>query len=93
MPADEITKNMPPFLSLGFVYFIGVCEILGAIGLVVPRLTRIKPGLTPLAAYLLAVIMIGATAITVVGSPAQALIPLVTGVLLLIVARGRKVDA
>ena len=93
MPAEEMTKNMPAFLSIGFIYFIGVCEILGAVGLVVPWLTRIRPGLTPLAAFLLAVIMIGATAITVVGSPTQALVPLVTGVLLLIVARGRKAGA
>src|SRR5262249_36929778 len=32
------------------VRFIGVSELLGAIGLVLPAATRIKPGLTPLAA-------------------------------------------
>ena len=39
--------------------------ILGSIGLVVPWLTGIKRGLTPLAASLLIVIMIGATVISV----------------------------
>lgn len=39
---------------------IGIAEILGAIGLVLPRLTGILPWLTPLAAAGLALIMIGA---------------------------------
>jgi putative oxidoreductase len=42
-PADEMAKDMPSFLSINFIYFIGVCEILGSIGLVVPWLTKIKP--------------------------------------------------
>lgn len=90
MPAEEISKNMPAFLSIGFIYFIAVCEILGAIGLVAPWATKIKPGLTPLAAALLAVVMIGATVITAIGSPVQAIIPLFVGILLLVVARGRR---
>src|SRR5689334_2284028 len=47
-----------------FLRFIGVCEVLGAIGLILPRLLRIKPALTPIAAIGLAIIMIGATSIT-----------------------------
>ena len=91
MPADEMAKGLPPYLSLGFIYFIGVCEILGGIGLVVPWLTKIKPGLTPLAASLLFIIMIGA----VVVSPfdVKVLIPAVVGLLLLFVAFGRKSPA
>jgi len=38
--------------------FIGICEILGGIGLVLPALTNIVPSLTPLAALLLAVMML-----------------------------------
>lgn len=37
-------------VSPTLVHFIGSCEIVGAIGLVVPLLTGVQPGLTPLAA-------------------------------------------
>ena len=40
------------------VTFIGICEILGAIGLILPALTGILPWLTPLAGVGLAVIML-----------------------------------
>ena len=43
--------------------FIGVAEVLGAIGLILPGVLRIRPGLTPLAAAGLVIIMIGATVI------------------------------
>ena len=33
-----------------FLRFIGVAEVLGAVGLILPSLLRIRPGLTPLAA-------------------------------------------
>ena len=38
--------------------FIGICEVLGAVGLILPTLTGILPWLTPLVAALLAVIML-----------------------------------
>src|SRR5712672_1945355 len=44
-----------------FLRFIGVCELLGGLGLILPGLLRIKPGLTPLAAVGLLILMIGAT--------------------------------
>jgi len=73
-----------------FVRFIGVAEVLGAVGLILPGLVRIRPGLTPLAAAGLVVIMIGATAITLMdGDFGAALIPLVVGVLAAFVAYGR----
>jgi hypothetical protein len=73
-----------------FVRFIGVAEVLGAIGLILPGLLRIRPGLTPLAAAGLVVIMIGATAVTLVGGDvALALVPLVVGLLAAFVAYGR----
>ena len=72
------------------IRFIGVCEVLGALGLILPGLLRIKPGLTPLAACGLAIIMIGATAITLMGGVvAPALFPLVVGLLAAFVAFGR----
>ena len=73
-----------------FMRFIAVCETLGALGLVLPGLLRIRPGLTPLAAAGLVIIMIGATVVTlVIGGGASALIPLVVGLLAAFVAYGR----
>ena len=55
---------------------------LGAIGLILPGLLRLRPGLTPLAAAGLVIIMIGATVLTrASGGVAPALIPLVVGLL------------
>ena len=47
-------------MPLGFVRFIAICELLGAVGLVAPRTSGIYPELTPLAAGGLALIMLGA---------------------------------
>ena len=47
-----------------FMHFIGVCEILGALGLVLPGLFRTKQHLTALAAIGLTIIMIGAVVVT-----------------------------
>ena len=89
MPIEEMTKQMPSMPGW-FLRFIGVVEILGGLGLILPGLLRIKPGLTPLAAAGLVVIMIGATVIGFVIGPASgALIPLVAGVLAAFVAYGR----
>jgi hypothetical protein len=73
-----------------FLRFIGVVEVLGAIGLILPGLLRIRPGLTPLAACGLVIIMIGATVITAMsGQMLPALLPLIVGVLSASVAYGR----
>ena len=88
LPVEEMTKQVPmPGL---FLRFIGVAEVLGAIGLILPGLLRIRPGLTPLAAAGLVVIMIGATVITLAWiGIAPALIPFVVGLLAAFVAYGR----
>jgi len=89
-PAEQMTQGMPPWMSISFLYFIGVCELLGAIGLILPGLLHIKPGLTPLAAACLTIIVIGATVVTVMaGMIATALIPFVTAVFAAFVAYGR----
>ena len=44
--------------SPGLLAFIGISELLGAAGLILPGLTKIQPRLTPLAALGLAVIMV-----------------------------------
>ena len=88
LPLEVLTEQMP--LPGLFVRFIGVAEVLGAIGLILPGLLRIRPGLTPLAAAGLVIIMIGATVLTLAGGEvAMALIPLVVGLLSAFVAYGR----
>jgi len=89
MPVEEMTKGMPAWMPLSFVYFIGVCEVLGGIGLILPGLLHIKPGLTPLAAAGLVIIMIGAVVVSLPMGVATALLPLVTGLLAAFVAYGR----
>ena len=70
--------------------FIGVCEVLGGLGLILPGLLRIRPGLTPLAAAGLVIVMIGATAVTFMGDGVvPGLFPLVVGILAAFVAYGR----
>src|SRR5262245_66653787 len=84
------TLQAPVALPGLFIRFIGVAETLGAIGLILPWLLRIRPALTPLAAAGLVIIMIGATVITIIGGAvALALIPLVVGLLSASVAYGR----
>lgn len=90
LPVDEMTKQMPVALPGLFLRFIAVAEILGALGLILPGLLRIRPGLTPLAAAGLVIIMIGATVVTLAGGAiAPALLPLAVGLLALLVAYGR----
>lgn len=70
---------------------IGASELAGGLGLILPAATRIQPQLTPLAAALLAVVMVLAF-IThlVLGDPAESLIsPVVLGGLSAFIAYGR----
>lgn len=59
-PMEKLTARVPALATLSprFVRFIGVCEILGAIGLVAPSATGILPWLTPIAACCLAALMV-----------------------------------
>ena len=88
MPAAQLTAGGP--LPAPFLRFIGVAEIAGALGLFLPGALRIRPGLTPLAAAGLTIIMIGATVITVMTmSAAIALLPFLVGALTVFVAYAR----
>ena len=88
LPIEEMTKQMPmPGL---FLRFLGVAEVLGGLGLILPGLFRIKTWLTPLAAALLTIIVIGATVVTIkIGGGVTALFPLTTALLCAFVAYGR----
>lgn len=86
IPAAQLTAQSP--FSAAFIRFIGVAEIAGALGLILPGLTRIQPRLTPLAATGLVLIMSGATTLTFSSGPG-ALFPFVAGVLCAFVAYGR----
>jgi len=89
MPIEELTAQMPGMPG-AFLRFIGVCELLGGLGLVLPGLLRIRPLLTPLAAAGLVILMVGATVTTLgVGTVMMAVLPLVTGILAAFVAYGR----
>ena len=92
MSADDLTAQTD--LSASFLRFIGLCETLGAVGLILPGLLRIRTGLTPLAAAGLAVIMVGASVVNLdAGDPASASATFVFGLLAVLVvwARSKKV--
>ena len=90
MSGEQMNAQSPVFLPSIFLHFIGVCEILGGIGLIVPSLFRIEPRLTALAAAGLAIIMTGATVITLMGPmKGMAVTPLVACLLCIFVAWGR----
>lgn len=57
---EKVKASMPwvKEYSKGFVTFIGVSELLGGIGLIVPYATGIAPILTPIAGIALAVVMV-----------------------------------
>ena len=88
LPLNKLTG--PVTLPGWFTRFIGVAELLGGLGLILPSLLRIKPWLTPLAALGLVLIMIGAIVITLRGGMiGPALFSLVVGLLAGFVAYGR----
>ena len=96
-PIEELAKQMafvnemPAFM----VRFIGLSEVLGAIGLIVPAATRIKPELTKIAAGLLALVMLLAflSHFVLTSDPSHAPPSLVLGLLSAFVAWGRHKKA
>lgn len=58
-PIDELSKMVPVAAELpALVRFIGVSELLGAIGLILPAALKFRPQLTTLAAGALAFVMV-----------------------------------
>ena len=89
MPAAALTGQIP--VPGAFIRFIGVLELSGAIGLILPGIIRTHRYLTPIAAAGLVLIMCGAVGVTLVTSgPAATLVPVMVGVLLSCVLYGRR---
>jgi uncharacterized membrane protein YphA (DoxX/SURF4 family) len=89
MPVEKMQQG-PIVFPLAFLYFIGICECLGALGLILPGLTRIRTDLTPLAAAGLTIIMIGATTVSILAMGVLAgIFPAVVGVVTAWIAYGR----
>jgi hypothetical protein len=88
LPIEPMAEQV--HLPAMFLHFVGTCEMLGAVGLILPRRAKIMPVLTPIAAACLMVIVIGATVVTVMnGQGTVALPPAVTAALCAFVAWGR----
>ena len=60
-PPPELLPVMNEQLGVGFRLFLGVAEIAGAIGLLLPAVSRRMPWLTPVAAGCLAFVVASAT--------------------------------
>jgi DoxX-like family len=69
LPMDEAAQQL--HIPALFLRFIGLCEVLGAAGLILPGLLRTRTSLTPLAAAGLVLIMIGATTASALVGPCR----------------------
>ena len=90
-PIEELAKNGAWIRdSESLIRFIGISELAGALGMILPSLTRIKPKLTSLAAVGLFIIMILATGFHLTrGEANHTPMTLVLGALAAFVAWGR----
>jgi uncharacterized membrane protein len=86
-PMEEMTRDLP--LPAAFLYFIGLAEVAGGLGLILPGALRIQRGLTPLAATGLTIIMAGAVVICAMMDVKMAAVPLIVGALCVFIARSR----
>ena len=93
MPLDVLMQQGSPnqvMLPGWFIRFIGVVEVLGALGLILPGLLKNRQYLTPLAALGLAIVMVGAVVVTIMGDGVRmAIAPFVILLLLLCIAYER----
>ena len=87
LPPEALPLPIP--LPGPIMLAIGVAELLGALGLVLPGLLRIRPGLTPLAAAGLVLVTVGATVYQLAaGGPGNALFAVAVGLLCAFVGYG-----
>jgi uncharacterized membrane protein len=88
LPAEALPMPIP--LPQAFLYFVGTCEVLGGLGLILPGLTRIQPRLTVLAASCLAALTVCACVYQLLGQqPINALMALLFGAVAVGIAYGR----
>ena len=88
-PAAELSKMASGF-PLALLRFIGIAELAGAIGIVLPALTRIAPVLTPLASSGFVIVMASAGVLHLVrGQFGELVVVIVLGALAYFVAWGR----
>ena len=86
-PPADVVEAMNATISRPMQLFLGVCEVLAALGLTLPGLLRIQPWLVPLAAAGLMPIMIGATVLHIQRNEvSSAIITAILFVLLTVVA-------
>lgn len=95
MSGETLTQQMATsnsiMLPLAFIRFIGIVELLGGLGLILPGLTKIRRSLTPLAAVGLTIVMVGAVIVTIMGPGiGPAIFPLIVTILCALVAYGRR---
>lgn len=94
MPIDTLLESGMTFVEhvpAAVVRLIGLSEVAGALGLVLPAALRIQPKLTPIAAGALAFVMVlAATTHLVMGEAAALGAPLMLGSLAAFVAWGRS---
>lgn len=58
-PAEQLVTMMPWAADLVWlIRFIGISELLGAVGLILPSLLRVRPSLTVVSAWALALVML-----------------------------------
>ncbi len=92
MPIEKIAEMLPWVANApaALVRLIGISEILGAAGLILPAALRIRPYLTPLAAAGLAIVMVLSTAFHLIrGEVAHTVVPIVIFFIAVFIAWGR----
>ena len=60
-PPPEVAAQMNAMLPRWFQLFMGIAEVLAAVGLTLPGLTRIRPGLVAAAAVGVMIVLVSAT--------------------------------
>lgn len=90
VPPPDIAVMMNAMLPRWFQLFLGVAEVLAAVGLTLPAITRIRPQLVPAAAIGVMIVCLSATVLHVVRAEySSAVITFILLVLATVVAYGR----
>jgi len=89
MPAEALAQQTG--LPAPIMQFVSLAEVAGGLGLLVPGAPADPPRAHPLAAAGLVLVMVGAVVLSAVRVSAEAAVmPFAVGVLLVVVARGRR---